>query len=112
MDFFRALATQHGGSEEAFAALAGAAPSQQFYAADEVARTVLFLASEESSHLSGVELVVDRGQTAGPRSAPPPAADGTSDGQSGQSRSRCAISRRNRITTQRGPLPQKRYSRH
>ena len=63
MDFFRGLMAEHGGAEGAFAALAGAAPSQQFFAAEEVARTVLYLASDESSHLSGVELVMDRGHT-------------------------------------------------
>jgi NAD(P)-dependent dehydrogenase (short-subunit alcohol dehydrogenase family) len=63
MDFFRELAAEHGGEEGAFAALAGPAPSQQFFTAAEVARTVLYLASDESSHLSGVELVMDRGHT-------------------------------------------------
>lgn len=63
MEFFRDLAAEHGGEEGAFAALAGPAPSQQFYTAEEVARTVLFLASDESAHLSGVELVMDRGHT-------------------------------------------------
>jgi 3(or 17)beta-hydroxysteroid dehydrogenase len=63
MDFFRELAAKHGGAEEAFAALAGTVPSQQFFAAEDVARTVLYLASDESSHLSGVELVMDRGHT-------------------------------------------------
>jgi NAD(P)-dependent dehydrogenase (short-subunit alcohol dehydrogenase family) len=63
MDFFRDLVAQHGGAEEAFAAMAGAVPSQQFFSAAEVARTVLYLASDESSHLSGVEVVMDRGNT-------------------------------------------------
>src|SRR5262249_33959194 len=63
MDFFRKLADEHGGAEGAFAALAGSVPSHQFYTAEEVARTVLYLASDESSHLSGVELVMDRGHT-------------------------------------------------
>ncbi len=63
MDFFRGLAAEHGGAEGAFAALAGSVPSQQFFAAEEVARTVLYLASDESAHLSGVELVMDRGHT-------------------------------------------------
>jgi NAD(P)-dependent dehydrogenase (short-subunit alcohol dehydrogenase family) len=63
MDFFRDLAARHGGTEEAFAAMAGAVPSQQFFSAEEVARTVLYLASDESVHLTGVELVMDRGHT-------------------------------------------------
>ena len=63
MDFFRVLAAEHGGEEGAFAALAGPAPSQQFFAAEEVARTIFYLASDESSHLTGVEVVMDRGHT-------------------------------------------------
>src|SRR5205085_2303528 len=63
MDFFRDLVATHGGAEGAFAAMAGVAPAQQFFSAEEVARTVLYLASEESAHLSGVELVMDRGHT-------------------------------------------------
>jgi NAD(P)-dependent dehydrogenase (short-subunit alcohol dehydrogenase family) len=63
MDFFRGLMTEHGGAEGAFAAMAGAVPSQQFFPAEEVARTVLYLASDESAHLSGVELVMDYGHT-------------------------------------------------
>jgi NAD(P)-dependent dehydrogenase (short-subunit alcohol dehydrogenase family) len=64
MDFFRDLVAGHGGEEGAFAAVEGPVPSQQFFAAEEVARTVLFLASDESAHLSGVEVVMDRGHTA------------------------------------------------
>jgi NAD(P)-dependent dehydrogenase (short-subunit alcohol dehydrogenase family) len=63
MDFFRDLVAQYGAVLQAFAVVAGPAPSQQFFAAEEVARTVLYLASDESSHLSGVELVMDRGHT-------------------------------------------------
>jgi NAD(P)-dependent dehydrogenase (short-subunit alcohol dehydrogenase family) len=63
MAFFRDLMAEHGGAEQAFAAMAGSVPSRQFFAAEEVARTVLYLASDESSHLSGVEIVMDRGNT-------------------------------------------------
>ncbi len=63
MVFSRGMVAQHGGAEEAFAAMAGAAPSQQFFVAEEVARTVLYLVSDESAHLSGVEAVRDRGHT-------------------------------------------------
>jgi NAD(P)-dependent dehydrogenase (short-subunit alcohol dehydrogenase family) len=63
MDFFRALVAEHGGTEQAFAAMAGAVPSQQFFSAEEVARTILYLASDESSHLSGIEVTMDRGNT-------------------------------------------------
>lgn len=61
MDFFRDLVAKHGGSEEAFAAMAGAAPSQRFFTAEEIARTILYLASDESSHLTGVEIVIAQG---------------------------------------------------
>src|SRR5262249_3411739 len=63
MAFFRDLAARHGGAEEAFAAMAGDVPSQRFYSAEGVARTVLYLSSDESAHLTGVELVMDRGHT-------------------------------------------------
>jgi NAD(P)-dependent dehydrogenase (short-subunit alcohol dehydrogenase family) len=63
MDFFRGLVAEHGGTEEAFAAMAGAVPSQEFFSADEVAQTILYLGSGASAHLTGVELVMDRGHT-------------------------------------------------
>ncbi len=63
MDFFRGLMDEHGGEQEAFAAMAGAVPSQQFFSAEEVARTILYLASDESAHLSGIEVIMDRGHT-------------------------------------------------
>jgi NAD(P)-dependent dehydrogenase (short-subunit alcohol dehydrogenase family) len=63
MDFFQGLVAQHGGAEEAFAAMAGAVPSQQFFSSEEIARTILFLTSDESTHLTGVEIVMDRGHT-------------------------------------------------
>jgi NAD(P)-dependent dehydrogenase (short-subunit alcohol dehydrogenase family) len=63
VDFFQRLVAEHGGAEEAFAAMAGSVPSQEFYPAEEVAGTILYLASDESSHLSGVEMVMDRGHT-------------------------------------------------
>jgi NAD(P)-dependent dehydrogenase (short-subunit alcohol dehydrogenase family) len=61
MDFFRQLVAQHGGTEEAFAALAGSAGSQQFFTPEEIARTILYLASDESAHLNGVEVIMARG---------------------------------------------------
>jgi NAD(P)-dependent dehydrogenase (short-subunit alcohol dehydrogenase family) len=63
MDFFRGLMAEHGGTEGAFAAMTGPAPSHQFFTAEEVARTVAYLASDESSHLTGVEIILDRGHT-------------------------------------------------
>jgi NAD(P)-dependent dehydrogenase (short-subunit alcohol dehydrogenase family) len=61
MGFFKDLMAQHGGREEAFAAMAAAAPSHEFFSPEEIARTILYLASDESAHLNGVELVLARG---------------------------------------------------
>jgi 3(or 17)beta-hydroxysteroid dehydrogenase len=61
--FFQSMMIKHGGREQAFAAMAGGVASQQFYSAEEVAGTILFLASDESLHLSGAEIVMDRGHT-------------------------------------------------
>jgi NAD(P)-dependent dehydrogenase (short-subunit alcohol dehydrogenase family) len=64
MDFFRELVAKHGGREEAFAAMgASATASQQFLIPEEVARSIFYLASDESAHLTGVEVVLDRGHT-------------------------------------------------
>jgi NAD(P)-dependent dehydrogenase (short-subunit alcohol dehydrogenase family) len=64
MDFFRELVAKHGGTEEAFTAMgASATASQQFISAEEVARSILYLASDESVHLTGVELILDRGHS-------------------------------------------------
>ncbi len=62
-EFFRELMAEHGGTEEAFAAMAGDTPSHQFFTPEEVAETILYLASDESSHLTGTEIVMDRGHT-------------------------------------------------
>ena len=61
--FFQALVDEHGGADEAFAALQGDAPSTQFFSPEEVAETILYLASDESVHLTGAEIVLDRGHT-------------------------------------------------
>jgi NAD(P)-dependent dehydrogenase (short-subunit alcohol dehydrogenase family) len=63
MPFFQELIARHGGTEEAFQAMAGSVGSHQFYSAEEVAQTVLFLSSDQSAHLTGVEVVMDRGNT-------------------------------------------------
>ena len=57
------MVDEHGGIEEAFAAMAGDTPSHQFFSPEEVAETILYLASDESSHLTGTEIVLDRGHT-------------------------------------------------
>jgi NAD(P)-dependent dehydrogenase (short-subunit alcohol dehydrogenase family) len=61
MDFFKELVARHGGTEAAFAAMTGSAGSQAFFAPEEVARTILYLASDESAHLNGVELLLAHG---------------------------------------------------
>jgi 3(or 17)beta-hydroxysteroid dehydrogenase len=61
MDFFRDLVSQHGGTEQAFAAMAGTSPSNQFSSPEDIARTILYFASDESAHLTGVELVIAQG---------------------------------------------------
>jgi NAD(P)-dependent dehydrogenase (short-subunit alcohol dehydrogenase family) len=62
-EFFRSMMVERGGSEEVYAAMSGSVPSQQFFSPEEVASTILFLASDASSHLSGTEVVMDRGHT-------------------------------------------------
>jgi NAD(P)-dependent dehydrogenase (short-subunit alcohol dehydrogenase family) len=62
-EFFQHLIQQHGGAEEAFSAMSGSAASHQFFSPDEVAQTILYLASDESAHLTGAEIVLDRGHT-------------------------------------------------
>lgn len=62
-EFFRSLVAEHGGTEEAFAAMADDTPSHRFFSPDEVAETILYLASDESAHLTGTEIVLDRGHT-------------------------------------------------
>jgi 3(or 17)beta-hydroxysteroid dehydrogenase len=61
MEFFRDLVSQHGGTEQAFAAMSGASPSHQFTSPEDIARTILYLASDESTHLTGIELVIAQG---------------------------------------------------
>jgi NAD(P)-dependent dehydrogenase (short-subunit alcohol dehydrogenase family) len=61
LDFFRDLVAKHGGTEQAYAALAGNSASNQFSSPEDIARTILYLASDESAHLNGVELVIAQG---------------------------------------------------
>lgn len=63
MPFFQGMVARLGGVEQAFAAVQGATPSQQFFSPEEVAQTILYLASDESAHLTGTEIVLDRGHT-------------------------------------------------
>src|SRR5262245_63210472 len=62
MAFFQDLMAQHGGVEESYAAMAGKVPSQQFFSSHDVAMTILSLASDESKHLTGTEIVMACGR--------------------------------------------------
>ena len=63
MDFWPGLVAQHGGEEGAWKALGGSSPDG-FHSADEIAQSILFLASDECSYMNAGELVIDRGYTA------------------------------------------------
>jgi 3(or 17)beta-hydroxysteroid dehydrogenase len=60
-DFFQSLVEKLGGTEQAFAAMAGKSASRAYSTPEEIARTILYLASDESSHLTGTELVIAQG---------------------------------------------------
>jgi 3(or 17)beta-hydroxysteroid dehydrogenase len=61
MEFFRELVAKHGGTEQAYAALAGTSASNQFSSPEDIARTILYLASDESAQPNGVEFVIAQG---------------------------------------------------
>ena len=61
-------------SAQAFAALekrlSGSTPLGRIGEADQIAKTVLFLASDDAAHIQGAEIFVDGGATASPAGAP------------------------------------------
>jgi 3(or 17)beta-hydroxysteroid dehydrogenase len=61
MGFFQELVAKLGGREAAFAAMAGTSASNQFSSPEDIAQTILYLASDESAHLTGVEFVITQG---------------------------------------------------
>ena len=68
MPFWEELVAKHGSEEGAWAALGGIRPDQsslqRMAFPEEIARAVLFLASDESAHITGTDLTVDAGYTA------------------------------------------------
>ena len=68
MPFWPALVAEHGSEAAAWQALGGIDPAlpplQRMALPEEVARAVVFLASDESGHMSGSDLVIDAGYTA------------------------------------------------
>jgi NAD(P)-dependent dehydrogenase (short-subunit alcohol dehydrogenase family) len=61
MGFFQELVANQGSREAAFAAMAGTSASNQFSSPEDIAQTILYLASDESAHLTGVELAIAQG---------------------------------------------------
>jgi 3(or 17)beta-hydroxysteroid dehydrogenase len=62
-DFWPGLVAQHGSPEAAWKALAGSS-ADGFFSPEDIAKGILFLASEESSYMNAGELIIDRGYTA------------------------------------------------
>jgi 3(or 17)beta-hydroxysteroid dehydrogenase len=62
--FFQELMAKEGGEEAAFRALERQHPDGRFATPEEVARGVLYLTSDESSAVTGSNLVIDPGGTA------------------------------------------------
>ena len=61
MPFFQELMKQEGGEEEAFRAMAGSSENNRWALPEEVALCILYLASDESSFVTGTNVVFDNG---------------------------------------------------
>lgn len=64
MPFFRGLVEKTGSEEAAFRELARTALHGRFAEPEEIARAVVYLASDESLYVTGTDLVIDGGYTA------------------------------------------------
>jgi NAD(P)-dependent dehydrogenase (short-subunit alcohol dehydrogenase family) len=68
MPFWKDLIAQHGSEDKAWNSLGGINPVEhslkRMALPEEIAKAVLFLACDESSHVTGTDLVVDAGYTA------------------------------------------------
>lgn len=63
MPFFRELVEQTGSEEAAFRAMEQEGPQGRFAEPQEIAQAVLYLASDESLYVTGLDLIIDRGFT-------------------------------------------------
>ena len=61
MPFFRELVHKAGSEAAAFESLAGGVPGGRFSDPADVVHAILFLASDESRFVTGVDLLVDGG---------------------------------------------------
>jgi NAD(P)-dependent dehydrogenase (short-subunit alcohol dehydrogenase family) len=64
MPFFQELMAKEGGEEAAFQAMVQSAPYARWALPEEVALAIVYLASDESSFVTGTNLVFDNGDTA------------------------------------------------
>lgn len=63
MPFFKDLVDKLGSEDAAYRSLAGPAPGSRFSEPEEIARAILFLASDEAAQITGLDLVIDGGYT-------------------------------------------------
>lgn len=64
LDFWETIRENAGGNEEAWEAMTAGIPLGRFSTAEEIARSILFLASDDSAFMTGSDLVIDGGYTA------------------------------------------------
>ncbi len=64
MDFWPEWVRQHGSEEAVWEHLGKASPLGRVAQPEDIARAILFLASNEASYVTGAELLVDGGSTA------------------------------------------------